>query len=216
MSSCWSVLHILAAYSQARPSIPVCISRCPTGPWPSPTSLIRTDCAIQREYLQYLQSYARHFHLERHIAYDTEVHSASQGNDGRWTLETCNLKEQTTSTIESDALIVATGANQTPNDVPSGLAAFTGRILHSSQYDEDFEREVSNKNLRVLIVGGGESDSDITAELGDLSPNLSVWLRRPPCIAPRYLNDKSEMRQVEANKEEAFPGEQVPRSCHYE
>lgn len=39
------------------------------------------------EYLQYLRDYATHFDLERHIEYNTEVHSASLDNNNKWTIE---------------------------------------------------------------------------------------------------------------------------------
>lgn len=65
--------------------------------------------------------------------------------------------------------------------------------------------KVPKKKLRVLVVGGGESAADISAELGNLSPNVTVWLRRPACVGPRYLNAKDEMQQVESNKTADFP-----------
>ncbi|EXJ75294.1 uncharacterized protein A1O5_01990 [Cladophialophora psammophila CBS 110553] len=61
------------------------------------------------------------------------------------------------------------------------------------------------KKLKVLVVGGGESGADISAELGELSPNVTVWLRRPICVGPRYLNKRNEMQQVEANMTVDFP-----------
>lgn len=107
--------------------------------------------------------------------------------------------------IEADALIVATGASQCPKTVPPRLAGFEGRMIHSSQYDEAFKREVSDKLQRVLVVGGGESGADIAAELSDLSPNVSVWLRRPICVGPRYLNHHDELEQIQRNETTNFP-----------
>jgi dimethylaniline monooxygenase (N-oxide forming) len=59
--------------------------------------------------------------------------------------------------------------------------------------------------MLVLVVGGGESGAAISAGLGDLSPNVIVWLRRASCVGPRYLNAASELQQVEANKMRDFP-----------
>lgn len=56
----------------------------------------------------------------------------------------------------------------------------------------------------MLVVGGGESAADISAELGKLSPNVTVWLRRPICVGPRYLNSQDEMQQVASNEERDF------------
>lgn len=117
--------------------------------------------------------------------------------------------------VQADALIVATGNSQVPNGVPSQLAGFKDRIVHSSAYDESFMQEVADKKLRVLIVGGGESSADISADLCDQSPNLTVWLRRPPCAAMRYLNRLDETQQIKANQTVDFPVS-IFRIHHYE
>ncbi|KIY01693.1 uncharacterized protein Z520_01831 [Fonsecaea multimorphosa CBS 102226] len=178
--------------------------------FPDPTRLHYSTAA---EYLHYLHEYARHFDLERHIRYHAEVRSAILESDGQWSLEIQNNsqtgpeqeQEQSTFYLQADALIVATGSNGLPNARPAGLSGFEGRVIHSSEYDEAFKQEVSEKKLRVLVVGGGESGADIAAELGELSPNVTVWLRRPVCVGPRYLNKKNEMEQVQANMTVDFP-----------
>jgi dimethylaniline monooxygenase (N-oxide forming) len=160
------------------------------------------------EYLEYLHKYAGHFNLERHIQYHSEVTSARLGDDGRWELQVQQGPPSAPPTIlriECDALVVATGAHHVPNEAPAELSGFSGRVLHSNEYGESFKRDVEEKGLRVMIVGGGESAADISAELGQLSPSVTVWLRRPHCFGPRYLNDKKEMEQVEANKTRDFP-----------
>ncbi|GKZ54476.1 hypothetical protein AnigIFM49718_010289 [Aspergillus niger] len=161
------------------------------------------------EYLLYLQEYARHFDLERHIRYRSEVCKATRGEDGQWYLSIKQTRggknDECMLHVQADALIVATGSSQVPNDVPSQLAGFEGQIVHSSAYDEYFMREVADKKLRVLVVGGGESGADISADLCELSPNLTVWLRRPPCTAFRYLNRLDEMQQMRANQTVDFP-----------
>jgi dimethylaniline monooxygenase (N-oxide forming) len=171
--------------------------------FPDPT---RLRYSTGEDYLHYLHMYTKHFGLERFIKYGTEVVSARL-DAGTWNIETRQkaVPEDVSPLVQADALIVATGANQVPKDTPSSLAAFSGRILHSSQYDESFKREVAEKKLRVLVVGGGESGSDVSAELGDLSPNVTLWLRRAVCVGPRYLTKANEMAQIEANKSQDFP-----------
>lgn len=161
------------------------------------------------DYLLYLQDYARHFDFERHIKYFSEVCKATRGDDGQWSLSIKQTREDQNDEsmlhVQADALIVATGNSQVPNDVPSQLAGSEGRIVHSSAYDESFMQEVADKKLRVLIVGGGESGADISADLCEQSPNLTVWLRRPPCAAMRYLNRLDETQQIKANQTVDFP-----------
>ncbi|MCJ1333993.1 hypothetical protein MMC10_010700 [Thelotrema lepadinum] len=172
--------------------------------FPDPTRLHYSSAG---EYLRYLQSYARHFGLERHIKYSSEVCNATLRYDRRWDLQVCQEEDsvKTVLEVQADALIVATGSNSLPKSLPPGLEGFDGRVIHSSAYDASFKHAVATEKLRVLVVGGGESGADVAAELGWLSPNVSVYLRRAPCIGPRYLNSKNEMKQVEANKMVDFP-----------
>lgn len=160
-------------------------------------------------YLRYLEEYARHFELDEHINYYSEVSSAELQPDGSWSLEirqrNPSSEENAILHLKADAIIVATGANQVPKDTPDCLAGFTGQILHSSKYSQAFKDQVEKNEQRVLVVGGGESGADVSAELGGLSPNVTVWLRRPNCIGPRYLNTASETEQVEENKTRDFP-----------
>jgi dimethylaniline monooxygenase (N-oxide forming) len=155
-------------------------------------------------YLEYLKKYAKHFDLERHIRYGTEIKSASLNSKGRWIVRSID-KSGREAQHTFDALIVATGANQVPKPLPSELCGFAGRTIHSAEYNAAFTSEVKDKQLKVLIVGGGESAADISAELSTLSPDVSVWLRRPMCIGPRYLNEKSEVEQMELNKLQQLP-----------
>jgi dimethylaniline monooxygenase (N-oxide forming) len=155
-------------------------------------------------YLRYLKAYTTHFDLERHIQYETDVKNATLNTNGQWIVQTCNRKQRNEE-HRFDALVVATGANQVPKPTPPGLSNFKGRIIHSSQYDKAFKHEVEDKKLRVLVVGGGESGADISAELSELSRHVAVWLRRPMCVGPRYLNDQSETKQMEMNKTQDLP-----------
>ena len=102
--------------------------------------------------------------------------------------------------VQVDAIIVATRADQVANKTPSPLAVFGRRVLHSSEYSDGFRRDVAERKLRVLAVGGGESGADIQQNSEGFRPNVTVWLRQPSCVGPRYLNVISEMQQVAANK----------------
>jgi dimethylaniline monooxygenase (N-oxide forming) len=134
-------------------------------------------------YLKYLQAYSSHFELESHITYNSEIVSARRTDDRRWSLEVRKNGNNDSVRMQCDALIVATGANSVPKQRPAGLEAFQGRVFHSTDYDQKFKDEVLEKKLRVLVVGGGESGADVSAELADLSPRVSVWLRRIACVS---------------------------------
>ncbi|KIW21640.1 hypothetical protein PV08_02220 [Exophiala spinifera] len=167
----------------------------------------RLQYPTAEEYLRYLQAYTDHFDLERHIQYRASVAAAKLSPEGSWSLHVQRSSDEgvTDVSIEVDALIVATGASQCPKPIPPELGGFNGRMIHSFQYGEEFKRSVANKLQRVLVVGGGESGADIAAELGEVSPNVSVWLRRPLCVGPRYLNNRNELEQIRRNQTTDFP-----------
>jgi dimethylaniline monooxygenase (N-oxide forming) len=174
--------------------------------FPNPQRLRRPSAEA---YLRYLEDYVRHFELLDHISYHSEVFSAELKTGGRWVLKVRqrSLLGEAIAVLQlqADALIVATGVNQVPKKTPDSLAGFAGQILNSSKYCQAFKDPVKKEKQRVLVVGGGESGADTPAELGDLSPNVTVWLRRPNCIGPRYLNMGSEVEQVQQNKTCDFP-----------
>ncbi|KAK9777735.1 putative FAD/NAD(P)-binding domain-containing protein [Seiridium cardinale] len=169
--------------------------------FPDPT---RLHYSSAEEYLRYLHSYCGHFRLEKYINYNSEVCDATLENGNHWSLrirQTGNILQ-----MQADALIVATGNGQVPRMDTPEVIGFQGRVIHSSQYNDDFKREVAEKKSHVLIVGAGESSADISAELSELSPHITVWVRRAPLFGPRYLNDSStEMEHVKMNKTCDYP-----------
>ncbi|KAI0396102.1 hypothetical protein F5Y17DRAFT_421190 [Xylariaceae sp. FL0594] len=157
------------------------------------------------EYVQYLKAYIRHFRLDHHVRYNSEVTRATLVDGTRWCLEV-HQPGQDLLKMDADALIVATGASQVPNlDVP-GLKNFTGQVFHLSQCDKAFKSQVASQKLRVLVVGAGESGADLAPDLADVSPHVKVWVRRLPCIGPRYMdNSLTETEHITLNKAKEYP-----------
>ncbi len=86
-------------------------------------------------------------------------------------------------TIAAAAAVVATGYNREPV-VPGwpGRDTFTGRLLHSHAYRtaEPYRGE------DVLVVGGGNSGTDIALDLArGGAPRVWLSLRSPPGLVPR-------------------------------
>ena len=81
--------------------------------------------------------------------------------DGRWSA-TLHRSDGTRRTVRPHHIVMATGVSGIPNlpDIPS-LTAFTGPILHSSEYDDG---EVW-KGKRALVIGTGNSGHDIAQDL---------------------------------------------------
>lgn len=122
------------------------------------------------DVLEYLRSYAREFQLTPHIRLNSNVEKVDRigkGRDARgrsggtteeeggW-ITTCSNGEA----YKSKFLVAATGIAEQPNREleESTLKGFTGPIHHASEIKSPLE---DFKGKRLLVVGGGETGSDI-------------------------------------------------------
>ena len=106
------------------------------------------------DILKYLHSYADNFNLMPHILLNTCVKKAEKKGE-IWCVQCENGDEYT-----SNNLVVTTGQLHLPNrDLENTvLKDFTGKIYHASEIKE-VSKEHEGK--RLLIVGGGETGSDL-------------------------------------------------------
>lgn len=112
------------------------------------------------DVLEYLESYAEEFNLMPHIQLNTSVSKVEKEGEV-WHL-TCSSGDTYTSTY----LIIATGVVQKPNrDLEKTmLKGYTGKIFHASEIKAPIDEF---KNKRLLLLGGGETASDICMEWFD-------------------------------------------------
>lgn len=185
-------LHWAASFP-VRQRTRIFTSPCPTALWRSPTFLTCEGSATLPK-----------FGLQEHVTYSSEVEAASLDQDGRSPLQVrqCLMDSTPGQTkqlnLSADALIVATGANQVPKETPEGLSRLQGRLPHSSEYNDAFKgapREARDRKLKVLVAGRGEIGGDIAAETGDLSPHVTVWLRKGIVLAPEVHGTSTELRR---------------------
>ena len=110
-----------------------------------------------RDVIRYLHSYASKFGLHRHIKLSVEVQEV-QKVDEQWRVRCTNGDEYV-----SKFLVVATGVMQKANREleDTVLKGFAGRIHHAQEIKEPLE-ELRDK--RLLVVGGGETGSDLCME----------------------------------------------------
>ncbi len=123
----------------------------------------------------YMQSYADRFDLMPLIRLNTEVTSATQDKDGRWTVGTRSgdLKAQDSF----DFLTICNGIFSAPK-LPhyAGSEAFVasgGKICHSS----DFTDLEAARDKDIVIVGYGKSSCDVAAGLADAARSTTVVAR---------------------------------------
>ncbi|KAH8057001.1 N,N-dimethylaniline monooxygenase [Aureococcus anophagefferens] len=130
------------------------------------------------EYAAYLKRYVDTFDLAKRLELRTRVIRASRDN-GAWKVVT--LYNNFDVTRDFAGLVVATGANATPK-MPTCFAGFQGNITHSKDYKE----RSRFAGARVLVVGAGESASDVAAEIARVAEATTIWSRRPVVFAPRF------------------------------
>lgn len=127
----------------------------------------------------YLESYVEKFGLRKFIKLNTEVKSASQSADGKWTVATAASAEV------FDFVVVCNGIFSKPA-IPNykGSDAFVaagGRICHSSQ----FTNLEDARGRNVVVVGYGKSSCDVAAALVGTAKSVTVVAREIIWKAPK-------------------------------
>lgn len=131
------------------------------------------------EVTEYWQGYANRFGLMPLIRFGVTVGSTTQTADG-WTVD-CGDR-----VITCDHLVVATGNNVFPVSPDWVAQATEVEVMHSADY-RDAARFAGKS---VVIVGGGESASDITLEVAKVAARTHVSLRNGPgWVVPRLRGD---------------------------
>ena len=111
--------------------------------------------------LDYMRMYARHFHIERHISFGSEViHTEKKGNVWHVTY----TKDNKQHTITARNIAICTGQNSSCKNYPRiNTSRFKGKIYHASEYNDSVKEECLNK--KVLIYGGSDTAFDIAVDL---------------------------------------------------
>ena len=134
----------------------------------------------KEEVLEYWKGYAKHFGVLNHIRFDSKVQRVlDHGKSWRVYLTTSEI-------FECKRLILAIGNNNVVNYPDWHQDLVTVDYSHSKEYKN------SDKfyNKRVLIVGGGESGSDIAYEVSAVAKECWVSLRESTgWVVPRKRGD---------------------------
>lgn len=133
------------------------------------------------QVLAYLNAYADHFGLRRHIRFGTGVRSVdpvptdgSVGSAG-WTVATEDGDAQ-----HYDGVFVANG-HLHDQRVPEVPGTFTGRQLHSGAYRNTGDLDGD----RVLVVGSGNSGCDIAVDAAQSRLSTAICVRRGHIFQPK-------------------------------
>lgn len=90
---------------------------------------------LYTEVLKYLESYADHFDLIRHIKFSHNVIRVRPIANAKWEISVNDLVNNVTETKIYDAVLVANGHFSVPNipEIP-GASEFNGKIIHSHDF----------------------------------------------------------------------------------
>ncbi|MFY1637356.1 flavin-containing monooxygenase [Solwaraspora sp. WMMB335] len=137
------------------------------------------------QVLAYLERYADHFELRRHIWFGTEVVRVEPADGGRWDVTTRSAGGSGAErTQRYAAVVVANGHNWSPR-MPEyeGLSDFTGQVIHASAYHDATQL----RGRRVLVVGGGNTGCDIAVEAAQQAVRCWHSTRRGYWYPPKFL-----------------------------
>ncbi|XP_053613918.1 senecionine N-oxygenase-like isoform X3 [Plodia interpunctella] len=120
------------------------------------------------QFYKYLQSYSKHFDLEKHIKFLHHVISVKR-DENVWRVKHKQVVTKEEYEEEYDFVVVGTGHYSKPH-MPSipGEEKFKGTIIHSHNYrlPDPF------KNRRILFIGAGPSGMDISLDVAEVATRV--------------------------------------------
>jgi len=136
---------------------------------------------------RYFDAYVDHFGLRGRIRFRTEVKSVVPA-DGEWEV-TVEGADGGSETHRYRAVLVANGHHwdpRWPEPLFPGAEEFEGEQMHVHHYREaDVLR-----GKRVLVLGIGNSATDIAVESSRIADKTFLAMRRSAYVMPKYLNGK--------------------------
>uniref|UniRef100_A0A8C4V1A0 Flavin-containing monooxygenase n=1 Tax=Falco tinnunculus TaxID=100819 RepID=A0A8C4V1A0_FALTI len=136
--------------------------------------------------MEYFRMYARHFDLLRHIRFRTSVCRVSKRPDftttGQWDVVTERDGKQEAAVF--DAVLVCTGHHteaHLPLNTFPGIEKFKGFYLHSRDYKDAW----AFTDKRVIVIGIGNSGSDLAVEISHTAKQVFLSTRRGAWILNR-------------------------------
>jgi cation diffusion facilitator CzcD-associated flavoprotein CzcO len=129
------------------------------------------------EAVGYWKNYANHFEVTKHIRYNSKVETVSSLEDDTW-----QVSLDSGETFQCKHLVLAIGNNNIPK-FPYWHKKLTN-IPYS--HSRDYKNANGFEDKRVLIIGGGESASDVAFEISKVAKECLVSLRETTgWIVPR-------------------------------
>lgn len=136
----------------------------------------------EEDYRKYLKEYIDHFQIEKNIEFNTKVTCTERNENGKWVVGIENKNGEEREVIH-DHVIVCTGLNHQIHGIKIAKdeKAQGIQMKHSASYNNNEEY----RDKKVVIVGMGESSSDLAAEIAEVAKEVHVIVRNPVLLLPR-------------------------------
>lgn len=137
---------------------------------------------------RYFDEYVDHFGLREKIRFRTEVVGVEPAGDGGWDV-TVEDDSGARETNRCRAVLVANGHHWDPRwpEPPfPGSEDFEGEQIHAHHYREPETLE----GKRVLVLGIGNSATDIAVESSRVADATFLAMRRGAYVMPKYMGGK--------------------------
>lgn len=122
-----------------------------------------------REIYDFINSYADTFGVREKVSFRSEIQSVEK-QDGHWVVR--GTRDGVAFEETFDAVVVASGVNEQPQDFDARYDGFAGELMHSSRYKHTGS---VGEHRRIVVVGLGESAADIAHECAQLR-NAEVYM----------------------------------------
>jgi hypothetical protein len=130
----------------------------------------------------YFDDYVDHFGLREKIRFNTEVTKVEPLSEGGWEVSLDDGDKR-----RYDAVLVANGHHWDPRwPEPPFPGELDGRQMHA----HDYKTPDGLEGLNVLVLGIGNSATDIAVETSRVSKMTFLSMRRGAHVIPKYLRGK--------------------------
>ena len=157
---------------------------------------------LQPEVLNYLESFAKRYDLEKDISTATEVEGAAwDSGTNCWHVELADGRKVTARFV-----VTALGLLSKPNMPPfPGLETFKGELVHTSRWAEN----TTWRNKRVGIIGTGSTGVQVITAIAPDVKHLTVFQRSPQYSVPsgNGLMSEDHISHIKDNYDEIWDQE---------
>lgn len=134
------------------------------------------------DVLDYFEDYVDHFGIRDDVEFRTRVEHVEPLAGGGFEVTVRRVDVGEVEVIRTESVIVANGHHWSPS-LPSWPGTFSGEIIHS----HDYKTPHVLTDRRVVVVGVGNSGTDIVTEAVRHAEATFLSVRRGAHIVPKYV-----------------------------